>query len=76
MVWKAQGNSLATTTTTTGEVKMTNLEQKRRAAFEEWYMGRFGVDPVGRNGQLTEQAYYCYESWKGSLEWQNKGERE
>lgn len=52
------------------------FEERRRAAFEEWFRERFWVSPVENNGQLSEGAYHCYETWQAALEWQNKGERE
>lgn len=61
---------------------MTDFEQKRRAAFEEWFWGKF---PEWAKEVLTLNEHGLYEdfdtqlqweSWQAALEWVNKGERE
>ena len=51
---------------------MTNFEQKRRAAFEEWYRDQFGTSALYINGELTNHASACYKAWQAAIEWQNK----
>ena len=54
-----------------GEGEMT-FEEKRRAAFEEWYRDQFGTSALYINGELTNHASACYKAWQAALDWQNK----
>lgn len=70
-----------------GVTKSMTFEQKRRAAFEEWFRDKLVRDGVSsetilwmlnsqRNEYTDIATVECYEAWQAALEWQNKGERE
>ena len=54
------------------------FEEKRRAAFEEWFKREHKLDDrlLKMGEQHTGDERTAWKAWQAALEWVNKGERE